>query len=89
MVLYCDWESIDMPTVVAVDIPAGDLWMLPFPPAKHTSHWMADWDERDIEREALARAQVVDGLAWTGPTLFGSTLYVRSREEAMALDLGE
>jgi len=48
---------INMPIVVAVDIPAGDLWMLPFPPVKHTSHWMADWSEHDIERvlEDLAR----------------------------------
>ena len=45
-----DRLPIDMPTVVAVDIPAGDLWMLPFPPAKRTSHWMADWDHRDIEQ---------------------------------------
>ena len=39
---------IDMPTVVAVDLPHGDLWMLPFPPAKRTSHWLADWDQDDI-----------------------------------------
>jgi hypothetical protein len=36
------------PVIVAVDVPAGDIWMLPFPPAKTTSHWRADWDEADV-----------------------------------------
>jgi len=39
---------IAMPTVIAVDVPAGDIWMLPFPPAKPTSHWRASWDEEDV-----------------------------------------
>ncbi len=41
---------IDMPTVVAFDAISGDLWLLPFPPVKHASHWLADWDEADVER---------------------------------------
>ncbi len=41
---------IAMPTKIAVDIPAGDLWLLSFPPVKNTSHWLADWDRTDIER---------------------------------------
>ena len=40
---------IDVPTIVAVDVLAGDLWMLPFPPSKHTSHWLADWEAEDVD----------------------------------------
>ena len=40
---------IDMPTAVAVDVVAGDLWLLPFPSVKHTSHWLADWEQKDVE----------------------------------------
>ncbi len=39
---------IDLPTVIAFDLAAGDLWFLPFPPVKYTSHWLANWDEADI-----------------------------------------
>lgn len=39
--------------------------------------------------QVLARAQVFDSLAWTVPTLVGSRLYLRNREEVMALDLGK
>lgn len=35
-----------------------------------------------------ARAQITQGLAWTAPTLSGTTLYVRDRQHIMALDLG-
>ena len=38
--------------------------------------------------EVLSRAQVFASLAWTVPTLVGSTLYLRNREEMVALDLG-
>ena len=38
--------------------------------------------------EILARAQVLDGVSWTAPTLVGSTLFVRNRTEMVALDLG-
>ena len=38
--------------------------------------------------EVLARAQVVNSLAWTVPTLVGSRLYLRTREEILALELG-
>ena len=39
--------------------------------------------------EVLARAQVFDSLAWTVPTLVGTRLYLRNREEIMALELGQ
>ncbi len=39
---------LTLPTIVAVDAPAGDIWMLPFPPAKAATHWRADWDETDV-----------------------------------------
>lgn len=52
---------IAMPTAIAFDLLSGDLWLLPFPPAKHTSHWLADWDRADIENTLadLARLHAV------------------------------
>lgn len=38
--------------------------------------------------EVLARAQVFDSRSWTVPTLVGTKLYLRNREEIVALDLG-
>ena len=38
--------------------------------------------------EVLSRAQIFSSLSWTVPTLVGSTLYLRNREEIVALDLG-
>jgi outer membrane protein assembly factor BamB len=35
------------------------------------------------------KAQITRGQAWTVPTLSGTTLYVRDRQDIMALDLGE
>lgn len=40
---------LDTPTAVAFDIAAGDLWLLPFPASKHSSHWLADWSRADVE----------------------------------------
>ena len=39
---------ITLPVIVAVDAPAGAIWMLPFPPAKPATHWRAQWDETDV-----------------------------------------
>lgn len=39
--------------------------------------------------EILAEAPVFDTQSWTVPTLVGSTLYARDREQIVALDLGE
>ena len=36
----------------------------------------------------LARTSLFETVAWTAPTLVGTTLYVRDREQIMALDLG-
>ena len=35
----------------------------------------------------LARAQVLERLSWTAPTLVGSNLYVRDQRTVVALDL--
>jgi outer membrane protein assembly factor BamB len=35
-----------------------------------------------------ARAQVFNSLSWTVPTLVGTRLYLRNREEIVALELG-
>jgi outer membrane protein assembly factor BamB len=39
--------------------------------------------------QVLAEAQVLEDPAWTPPTLVGTTLYVRDRKKAVALDLGK
>ena len=36
-----------------------------------------------------ARAEILTSNAWTPPTLVGSTLYVRDRQDVVALDLGD
>jgi len=38
--------------------------------------------------KVLARANVLENLAWTPPTLAGTTLYVRDRKNIAAFDLG-
>ncbi|MBI3404196.1 MAG: hypothetical protein HY046_01915 [Acidobacteria bacterium] len=35
----------------------------------------------------LSKAKVLESLAWTVPTLAGTTLYLRDRKQVMALDL--
>jgi hypothetical protein len=37
--------------------------------------------------EVLARAEVFSSRSWTAPTLVGTRLYLRDREQVMALDL--
>jgi hypothetical protein len=37
--------------------------------------------------KVLSKAQILDGRAWTVPTLVGSRLYVRDRKNIMAFDL--
>ena len=37
--------------------------------------------------KVLARASVLENLAWTPPTLVGTTLYVRDRKTLAAFDL--
>ncbi len=39
---------IDLPTAIAFDVAAGDLWFLPLPPGKSSSHWQANWDAEDV-----------------------------------------
>ncbi len=36
----------------------------------------------------LSRAQVAKSIAWTGPTLVGTTVYLRDRVNIMAFDVG-
>lgn len=43
---------------------------------------------RDDGIEIHAQAQVLDGVAWTVPTLVGTRLYVRDRKTVKAFDLG-
>src|SRR5262249_12243207 len=38
--------------------------------------------------QVLAKASVLQHLAWTPPTLVGTTLYVRDRHDLMAFDIG-
>jgi hypothetical protein len=39
--------------------------------------------------KVLARANVLTNLAWTPPTLVGTSLYVRDRKTMAAFDLGQ
>ncbi|MCO6452031.1 MAG: phosphotransferase [Caldilineales bacterium] len=54
---------IAMPTPIAFDIPNGDLWLLPFPPSKHTTHWLANWQRADAEK-ALADLAKLHASLW-------------------------
>ncbi len=54
---------IAMPTAIAFDVVSGDLWLLPFPPAKHTTHWLADWERGDVEK-ALADLAKLHAAFW-------------------------
>ena len=47
------FAPLTLPTIVAVHAPAGEIWMLPFPPAKVTTHWFAAWEESDV-REVIS-----------------------------------
>jgi outer membrane protein assembly factor BamB len=40
------------------------------------------------EFKVLARVQLLEGIAWTPPTLVGTHLYLRDRKNIIALDLG-
>ena len=44
---------LTLPTVIALNVPDGELWMLPLPPSKPASHWRAAWDAQDV-REVIA-----------------------------------
>ena len=37
-----------LPRVVALSVPSGEIWMLPFSRTKPTNHWHAAWNESDI-----------------------------------------
>ncbi len=54
---------LSLPVIVAVDVPAGDIWMLPFPPAKSTTHWQAQWDEADV-RAVIADLARLNAAFW-------------------------
>jgi hypothetical protein len=54
---------LDLPTVVAVSAPTGEIWMLPFPPAKPATHWQAAWDESDV-REVIADLARLHAAFW-------------------------
>ncbi len=59
---------LTLPTVVAVHAPAGEIWMLPFPPAKPASHWRAAWDEEDV-RGAIADLARLHAAHWNDKAL--------------------
>ena len=39
--------------------------------------------------DVVSETQLFDGIAWTAPTLVGSTLYARNLREIVAVDLAE
>jgi hypothetical protein len=78
-----------LPAAVAFDTQTGDLWFLPFPPGRYSSHWQADWGTEEV----LA---VLDDLArlhaafWEAPALrtWSWLLQPTDRDAAMLLDDG-
>ncbi len=80
---------LTLPTTVAFDTQTGDLWFLPFPPGRYSSHWQADWGSAEV----LA---VLDDLArlhaafWESPSLptWSWLMQPTEREAAALLDDG-
>ncbi len=54
---------LTLPTVVALSAPTGELWMLPFPPAKPATHWRVAWDEEDV-RAVIADLAKLHAAFW-------------------------
>ena len=87
--------------MTAVDVRTGEVLWRDRTFAKHSllyadgKHILLDEDGAlglvEVTRQGMtvrARAQVFDSLAWTVPTLVGTKLYLRNREEIVALELG-
>jgi hypothetical protein len=87
--------------MTAVDVKTGEVLWRDRTFAKHSLLYadgkllLLDEDGAlamvEVNRQGMtvkARAQVFNSLSWTVPTLVGTRLYVRNREEIAALDLG-
>jgi outer membrane protein assembly factor BamB len=87
--------------MTAVDVKSGEVLWRDRTFAKHSLLYadgklvLLDEDGAlalvEVNRQGMtvkARAQVFDSLSWTVPTLVGTRLYVRNREEIAALELG-
>lgn len=59
---------LGLPTAVAFDTQTGDLWFLPFPPGRYSSHWQADWGEAEV-RAALDDLARLHAAFWEAPAL--------------------
>jgi hypothetical protein len=80
-----DRLPVSLPTAVAFDTQTGDLWLLPFPSGRHSSHWQADWGEAEVlaALDDLARLHVA---FWEAPTLASwSWLAQPTARDAVAL----
>jgi outer membrane protein assembly factor BamB len=87
--------------MTAVDLRSGDVLWRDRTFAKHSLLYadgkavVLDEDGAlglvEVSREGMqvrSRAQIFDSLSWTVPTLVGTKLYLRNREEIVALELG-
>jgi outer membrane protein assembly factor BamB len=87
--------------MTAVDVRTGDVLWRDRTFAKHSLLYadgklvLLDEDGAlglvDVTREGMtvrSRAQIFDSLSWTVPTLVGTKLFLRNREEIAALELG-
>ncbi len=87
--------------MTAVDVKTGEVLWRDRTFAKHSPLYadgkliLLDEDGAlglvEVNRQGMtvkARAQVFKSLSWTVPTLVGTRLYLRNREEIVALDLG-
>ena len=100
--VYCASGDFGPAPMAAVDLNTGEVLWRDRAFAKHSAVYadgkliLLDEDGvlglATVTREGLevlSRAQVFDSLAWTVPTLVGTRLYLRNREEIVALELGD
>ncbi len=74
------------PTVVAVDPTTAEIWMLPLPPHKPTSHWHAAWHEDDL-RAAISDLARLHATFWEQRTRFQTWPWLAQPTQAHALGL--
>jgi hypothetical protein len=85
-----EWAPLTLPAIVAADAPAGDIWMLPFPPVKHATHWRADWDEADV-RAVIADLARLHATFWghhDAPRAWSWLLHPTGKDAGRLLDDG-
>lgn len=99
--IYCSIGSFGPALLVAVDLASGEMVWRERGYGRATCVYgdgkliFLDQDGKLVlarctpqKLERLSECQLLERVAWTVPTLVGSTLYVRDRARIMALDVG-